>query len=157
MNFSHAADTQLLICERGGPCEGPRPGGAGPGSLPGGRGSTCGADRARGRRAGARQGTATCRAGAAAHLPGAPWLGGCDPAPDAPAAAPAGTGEPPLRARPAAPSSLGAARLCGHRRRLSRAAACRAVRQRRSRRSRFPASAMGMPVIKPRRGGAGRH
>lgn len=147
MNSSHAADARLLTSERGRPLRGCAPCGAGPGALPG-----AGAPPAALTGPAGRGRAATCRAGAAAHLPGAPWLGGCDPAADAPAAAPAGTGEPPRCARPAASSSLGAARLCGHRRRLSRA-----ERRCRCRRSRFPASAMGMPVIKPRRGGAGRH
>lgn len=53
MNFSHAADTRLLISERVRPWRGSAPTGRGAWALPGGRGSTCGADRAGERRAGA--------------------------------------------------------------------------------------------------------
>jgi len=132
------------------------------------RGSTCGAAGA-GWSGAARRG--------AAHLPGAPRPGGRHPGADAPAAAPAGTGEPPRRARPGAASSLGTGGGGAAAARRSSAATAgwspgrpplgpaaarpwaaggTPGRLCPSRRGRLPASAMGMPVIKPRRGGAGR-
>lgn len=154
------------------PARGSRAGGTG--ERPGGTGSrrrrgfTCGTGMAGGEKANLQGGVG--KRGVAPpperqrNLPGAPWLGGRDPEADTPtAAAPAGTGEPPRCARPAAPSSLGGGqgRSGGTPPAAALPGGCPSARQRRvpppgsarSRRGRFPASAMGMSVIK--RGGAG--